>query len=313
MDKIKITNKTFLKVLGYLFLVLSFATAVTCVYSIQTSKNVRQKTEGMNFFPRPQQKQAQAKTAEFVDGVVGVSFEHDSDLEAIKPWSSIYPYRYFMKDGEVVSALAVPGKKYSGTNLNQAYAVVAVRQDARQSDCEKYWDGERAHSLTNEYQGKNEKFMYGEKVGAAAGTIYATRIFHVYRARTCYEINLNLSFSNIGNFPEGQVKPFDEQSVWAVLSHIVNTFKLKGEKPVVTKPENKPGAFCGGIAGKMCPAGYICASEGDYPDAGGICIKKPVRSGACIQVITKAVSPENGKTYTFPTPCDVPDTWEIIR
>ncbi|MEK7217414.1 MAG: hypothetical protein AAB640_00005, partial [Patescibacteria group bacterium] len=31
--------------------------------------------------------------------------------------------------------------------------------------------------------------------------------------------------------------------------------------------------FCGGITGKLCPSGYSCKLDGNYPDAGGICIK----------------------------------------
>jgi len=32
--------------------------------------------------------------------------------------------------------------------------------------------------------------------------------------------------------------------------------------------------FCGGIAGIQCPAGYTCKLSGNYPDAGGVCIRK---------------------------------------
>jgi hypothetical protein len=31
--------------------------------------------------------------------------------------------------------------------------------------------------------------------------------------------------------------------------------------------------FCGGIAGKQCAEGYICQLDGNYPDAGGTCVK----------------------------------------
>ncbi|OGM25676.1 hypothetical protein A3D01_05855 [Candidatus Woesebacteria bacterium RIFCSPHIGHO2_02_FULL_39_13] len=34
------------------------------------------------------------------------------------------------------------------------------------------------------------------------------------------------------------------------------------------------GAFCGGIAGIACPEGYTCKSDGNFPDAGGKCVKK---------------------------------------
>lgn len=41
-----------------------------------------------------------------------------------------------------------------------------------------------------------------------------------------------------------------------------------------TKP--KDGIFCGGIAGIECPKGYMCRLDGNYPDAGGTCVFKPV-------------------------------------
>lgn len=33
----------------------------------------------------------------------------------------------------------------------------------------------------------------------------------------------------------------------------------------------------------------------------------------CIQVITPARNPETGEIREFPTPCDVPDGWEVIE
>lgn len=44
---------------------------------------------------------------------------------------------------------------------------------------------------------------------------------------------------------------------------ILSTFNIKSVEPI----------FCGGIAGKSCPNGYSCKLDGDYPDAGGTCIK----------------------------------------
>jgi len=34
---------------------------------------------------------------------------------------------------------------------------------------------------------------------------------------------------------------------------------------------------------------------------------------ACIQVITPARNPETGEVRDFPTPCDVPEGWEVVR
>lgn len=33
------------------------------------------------------------------------------------------------------------------------------------------------------------------------------------------------------------------------------------------------GQFCGGFAGVVCPEGYSCKLDGNYPDAGGVCTK----------------------------------------
>ena|SRR3989344_1091106 len=57
----------------------------------------------------------------------------------------------------------------------------------------------------------------------------------------------------------------------SVESHdqIISTFKFKD-----TLPKKTEGAFCGGFAGTPCPNGYTCKLEGNYPDAGGVCIKE---------------------------------------
>lgn len=39
---------------------------------------------------------------------------------------------------------------------------------------------------------------------------------------------------------------------------------------------------------------------------------KPQESQICIQVITPARNPYTGETKDFPTPCDVPDEWEVV-
>lgn len=36
---------------------------------------------------------------------------------------------------------------------------------------------------------------------------------------------------------------------------------------------SQDGKFCGGIAGINCPVGFTCKLDGNYPDAGGNCIK----------------------------------------
>lgn len=57
--------------------------------------------------------------------------------------------------------------------------------------------------------------------------------------------------------------------------------------PVTTAtPATTPG-FCGGIAGIPCPAGFTCRLDGNYPDAGGVCVP----SGQASPTATPAVTP----------------------
>ncbi len=68
--------------------------------------------------------------------------------------------------------------------------------------------------------------------------------------------------------------------------------------------------FCGGIATFQCPDGYTCLFDGNYPDAGGHCVKDDNK--ICIQVITPARNTQTGEIKEFPTPCDVPEGWEKL-
>lgn len=49
-------------------------------------------------------------------------------------------------------------------------------------------------------------------------------------------------------------------------------------KPAPSPTPDAEGKFCGGIAANLpenqCPPGYNCKLDGNYPDAGGHCIKK---------------------------------------
>ncbi|MCL5666859.1 MAG: hypothetical protein M1383_03755 [Patescibacteria group bacterium] len=60
----------------------------------------------------------------------------------------------------------------------------------------------------------------------AAGHFMKTQEYRNLHNGMCYEIAQRLGQTNIGNYPEGTVKPFDENQVWGSLQQIVNTFKF---------------------------------------------------------------------------------------
>lgn len=74
-----------------------------------------------------------------------------------------------------------------------------------------------------------------------------------------------------GNFvtvpPIGYETPisFDSQTI-LLMDQILSTFRF-----LDALPEKAEGVFCGGIAGVVCPDGFKCKYDGDYPDASGTC------------------------------------------
>jgi len=63
---------------------------------------------------------------------------------------------------------------------------------------------------------------------------------------------------------------FHGQDLTPEQDHILSSFHFLNDPSPTTHPETK---FCGGIMGLPCPEGYTCQLDGDYPDAGGQCIK----------------------------------------
>lgn len=63
--------------------------------------------------------------------------------------------------------------------------------------------------------------------------------------------------------------PADEELFEQILVSLSfdNPFEIS-----VGSESSSSGAVCGGIAGTLCPKGYECQSDGDYPDASGTCV-----------------------------------------
>lgn len=49
----------------------------------------------------------------------------------------------------------------------------------------------------------------------------------------------------------------------------------KQTNPTPTVTLSPKGQFCGGIGAVQCINGYACLFDGNYPDAGGTCVKVP--------------------------------------
>jgi len=55
--------------------------------------------------------------------------------------------------------------------------------------------------------------------------------------------------------------------------HLLKNFKLTDGPNLTPLPTNPVVQICGGILGKICPDGFTCKYDGNYPDATGSCVK----------------------------------------
>jgi hypothetical protein len=60
-------------------------------------------------------------------------------------------------------------------------------------------------------------------------------------------------------------------SVPEQMDSILNSFKFTESNGI---EDSREDVFCGGFANIPCPQGFKCVLEGDYPDAGGTCVKE---------------------------------------
>lgn len=80
----------------------------------------------------------------------------------------------------------------------------------------------------------------------------------------------------------------------------------------------KEGEMCGGIAAFRCCDGLVCKLDGDYPDAGGKCVKKEscpeprtANSGeACTGRSVYAKNPQTGECCEYKSSCNAPADWK---
>lgn len=60
-----------------------------------------------------------------------------------------------------------------------------------------------------------------------------------------------------------------------LLNQILSTFRFVS--PTGSRQgQSIEGQFCGGITAFQCPDGYMCKLDGDYPDAGGKCVRSQI-------------------------------------
>ncbi|MFH1916163.1 MAG: Ig-like domain-containing protein [Nanoarchaeota archaeon] len=83
------------------------------------------------------------------------------------------------------------------------------------------------------------------------------------------------SWDNVGT--SYQITSRDLGKGMVVKSQNACALVVGGYEPIITPPDypiecSTSGAYCAGISNRQCCGGYTCKMDGNYPDAGGICV-----------------------------------------
>lgn len=156
--------------------------------------------------------------------------------------------------------------------------IVDYKLDDRPAAFHFYFDSERKRWLHKETNDSSE-FVPKRTNNPIESYIYKTG-----DANGSSEYLLIPSYSNgyiieiINSYDRGDSGSYRKGYYNITSDQIIATFKFLPDSPVSGDQTSVEGKFCGGIAANLpqnqCPSGYKCQLEGNYPDAGGKCVKK---------------------------------------
>ncbi|OGE83177.1 MAG: hypothetical protein A3B10_01555 [Candidatus Doudnabacteria bacterium RIFCSPLOWO2_01_FULL_44_21] len=202
------------KILGFAFLIVALAAVISLIYYVEVSN--QKPLEPLNH------KRLEVRT--YTNDLFGFEVKYDrayalstaADLE-----------NYFRTKGQTLATIAMRYNSYPNTNFGSAQATFAVREGTAAENCIYYVTGANTSSEMTEKISINGKEAFtAEFTGAAAGTKYTTRLYHIPHNNTCYEISLTTGIANIGNYEQGTVMELNEADIWQRLGAVVNTFKF---------------------------------------------------------------------------------------
>ncbi len=185
-------------------------------------------------------------------------------LPAHKDWQTYsgtdfeiqYAKQYVLDNLEPNSVqIAMPEGSFPGTNFVEGNLVVSENASIKTaSGCKIGSDGAS--------QINGISFNTSEKTEPAAGSIYDTKTYKVFHARTCFDVTLTLHKGNIANYEPGTVEEVNSGEVWSKLIQVLNTFKFKEQES-----KKDIGTLKGHVdIGPACPVerpGQPCTISGD--------------------------------------------------
>jgi hypothetical protein len=128
-----------------------------------------------------------------------------------------------------LSLQLIDTSSYANTNLGEAYFSLGYSADPQivAACTQPNQSGGGMETPVNILSVNGYNFNYSTAADAGAGNIYNQHIYRVVNNGTCYEVIYFIHSSNIGNYPPGVVKEFDQAGLMNKFNKILTTLQLK--------------------------------------------------------------------------------------
>jgi hypothetical protein len=111
------------------------------------------------------------------------------------------------------------------TNLGEAYFVYSAMDDEETvATCTEPLSPQE--SIIGKVVINGYEFTQSETTDAGAGNIYHMVMYRTVYRNVCYEMVLNMHSGNIGNYPPGTVREFDQAALMAKFEEILSSFTV---------------------------------------------------------------------------------------
>jgi hypothetical protein len=123
-----------------------------------------------------------------------------------------------------VACVAYPADKMKGTNFEAAaFSVSELKKLGTRAECMKI-DEPPPHGAVKNETVNGITFKVAETDGVAAGNVGDGQVYRTFHHGKCYQLDIRIATSNIGNYPPGTVKSFDLRQVQRALKEVVASF-----------------------------------------------------------------------------------------
>jgi len=124
-----------------------------------------------------------------------------------------------------IVGLRLSSALFQGTNLVEAGVFIGASADMQVVNNCLSPASDQEQALGTKTIGSTV-FRVFSSTGAGAGNLYEENSFRTVRNGTCFELVELLHSGNIGNYPAGKVRPFDESALRRILDSMVDTFSF---------------------------------------------------------------------------------------